>query len=107
MTEPYELKGKARLQAAVELRKQHHISVKGSDAPAPVASFAALSHLGLPATLLERLAAAHFAKPTPIQMQGIPVMAAGRGILGIAPTGRSIPRPLAPSPQTLPLSHHS
>jgi len=50
----------------------------------PVRSFA---DLGLPAPLLDALAAVGYETPTPIQARTVPPLLAGRDVLGHAPTG--------------------
>jgi hypothetical protein len=54
------------------------------DADAPGAVFAAL---GLRAELVDALAALGYEEPTPIQREAIPVLLAGRDVLGVAATG--------------------
>ncbi|MFN7176452.1 MAG: ATP-dependent helicase, partial [Thermaurantiacus sp.] len=43
--------------------------------------------LGLPAPLLQALAARGYSEPTPIQAQAIPPLLEGNDLLGIAQTG--------------------
>ena len=43
--------------------------------------------LGVSETLLRALSAARFETPTPIQARAVPVVLAGRDVLGIAQTG--------------------
>ena len=77
--------GSARAAAAAAaLRESNRITVDGEDAPPPVPTFADAK---LPPALLAALAAKGIAKPSPIQMQGLPVALSGRDLIGIASTG--------------------
>ena len=60
-----------------------------ADTPVPVAGASSLSFadLGLPAPLLEALAAVGYETPSPIQAATIPHLLAGRDVLGQAQTG--------------------
>lgn len=69
---------------AAELRKQWHIVVEGEDVPPPLGSFA---DMRLPAPVLAALVAKGIQRPTPIQVQGVPVALSGRDMIGIAFTG--------------------
>ena len=60
------------------------MAVKGTDIPPPMKR---VKGLGLPSTILETLCAKNIRRPTPIQMQGLPVALAGRDMVGIAFTG--------------------
>ena len=66
------------------LRKKWHIDVDGEDAPAPIKSF---KDMRFPPSILRALDAKGITKPTPIQIQGIPVVLSGRDMIGIAFTG--------------------
>ena len=66
------------------LRKKWHIIVQGDDVPPPVKTF---KDMRFPAALLEGLAAKGITRPTPIQLQGLPVALSGRDMIGIAFTG--------------------
>ena len=70
--------------AAASLREANRIMVDGADAPPPVPSFADAK---LPRPLLEALAGKGITRPSPIQMQGLPVALSGRDLIGIASTG--------------------
>lgn len=70
--------------ACAELRKKWHILVDGEDIPPPIASF---KDMRFPAPILAALAAKKIARPTPVQVQGIPVALSGRDMIGIAFTG--------------------
>ncbi|KAG2292355.1 hypothetical protein Bca52824_039024 [Brassica carinata] len=54
-------------------RKQFHIIVSGEDIPPPIKNF---NDMNIPRV-----------KPTPIQVQGLPVILSGRDMIGIASTG--------------------
>eukprot|EP00770_Monocercomonoides_exilis_P004178 MONOS_4159.1-p1 / transcript=MONOS_4159.1 / gene=MONOS_4159 / organism=Monocercomonoides_exilis_PA203 / gene_product=Ddx52 protein , putative RNA helicase / transcript_product=putative RNA helicase / location=Mono_scaffold00106:110263-112712(+) / protein_length=557 / sequence_SO=supercontig / SO=protein_coding / is_pseudo=false len=62
------------------LRKDQKIHVDGSSIPTPI-------RIVFPASLSEIIAANRFETPTPIQMQGIPVLMAKRNLIAVAPTG--------------------
>jgi len=65
-------------------REDHRITTKGGNIPDPIRSW---SESGLPPRLLDAVAAAQYDKPSPIQMQAIPIGLQGRDLLGIAETG--------------------
>ena len=65
-------------------RKKHGILVDGADMPPPLASFA---DMRFPRPILDALAAKGISSPTPIQIQGLPAILAGRDMIGIAFTG--------------------
>ncbi len=67
-----------------EIRQKWHILIEGESCPAPIKSF---REMKLPSCLIEALAKKGIAKPTPIQVQGIPALLSGRDIVGIAFTG--------------------
>ena len=66
------------------LRQQFYINAEGKDIPPPLTRFI---DMRLPPPILDCLKEKQIAKPTPIQMQGIPVALAGRDMVGIAFTG--------------------
>ena len=72
------------LEDADGLRKKWHILVDGPDLPPPIRSF---SDMRFPPPILAALAAKGIKRPTPIQVQGLPVALAGRDMIGIAFTG--------------------
>jgi ATP-dependent RNA helicase DDX41 len=72
------------LEAATALRKKWHILVDGDDVPPPISTF---KDMRFPAGVLAGLKAKGIEKPTPIQVQGIPVALSGRDMIGIAFTG--------------------
>eukprot|EP00559_Dactyliosolen_fragilissimus_P001108 CAMPEP_0184862076 /NCGR_PEP_ID=MMETSP0580-20130426/6607_1 /TAXON_ID=1118495 /ORGANISM="Dactyliosolen fragilissimus" /LENGTH=769 /DNA_ID=CAMNT_0027359799 /DNA_START=69 /DNA_END=2378 /DNA_ORIENTATION=+ len=65
-------------------RKNWHILVEGEDIPPPMKSF---GDMRLPSPILNMLNDRNIHRPTPIQMQGLPVALAGRDMVGIAFTG--------------------
>ena len=82
----------SELRALKLFRKQHSIHVHGTDVPPPMTSFTSLTSPRLPSHLLNNLTASPphglgFEDPTPIQMQAIPIMLAGRECVGCSPTG--------------------
>lgn len=75
----------ARSQAEVDaFRKEHAITVHGSDIPKPVTTF---DEAGFPTYVMSEVKAQGFAKPTAIQSQGWPMALSGRDVVGIAETG--------------------
>lgn len=66
------------------IRAKWKIHVEGEDVPPPIKSFAAMK---LPRCILSHLAGKNIVRPTPIQVQGIPVILSGRDMIGIAFTG--------------------
>ncbi|KAH1016477.1 hypothetical protein HUJ04_007689 [Dendroctonus ponderosae] len=71
-------------QLVLELRGTYDLTVKGTDVPKPVASFA---HFGFDDKLLKTIIKAEYSSPTPIQAQAVPAAMMGRDVLGIAQTG--------------------
>ena len=67
-----------------KIRDNWHILAEGVDCPPPMKSFA---DMRFPAPLLNFLHERNIKRPTPIQMQGLPVALAGRDMVGIAFTG--------------------
>lgn len=65
-------------------RKEWHMEVEGVDVPPPLKRF---KDMKFPKPLLEALDEKKIKRPTPIQMQGLPVALAGRDMVGIAFTG--------------------
>lgn len=69
-------------------QKSHNIKVYGSDVPFPSKSFNELCERFKFKTFLKRnLSNLGFKKPTPIQMQAIPIMLHGRDVMSCSPTG--------------------
>jgi ATP-dependent RNA helicase DDX41 len=67
-----------------QTRKEWHMEVEGSDVPPPMKRF---KDMKFPKPLLDALEEKKIKRPTPIQMQGLPVALAGRDMVGIAFTG--------------------
>jgi len=67
-----------------KLRKKWHIIVEGDDIPPPVKDF---KDMRFPKPTLDLLKAKGIERPTPIQVQGLPVALSGRDMIGIAFTG--------------------
>ncbi|KAG0173540.1 DEAD (Asp-Glu-Ala-Asp) box polypeptide 41 [Apophysomyces sp. BC1034] len=66
------------------MRKKYHILVEGSNPVPPIAQF---RDMKIPQPVLDYLKMKKINKPTPIQLQGLPVALAGRDMIGIAFTG--------------------
>uniref|UniRef100_A0A1J3IAZ7 RNA helicase n=1 Tax=Noccaea caerulescens TaxID=107243 RepID=A0A1J3IAZ7_NOCCA len=66
------------------IRKQWHIIVNGDDIPPPIKNF---KDMKFPKPVLDKLKEKGIVQPTPIQVQGLPVILAGRDMIGIAFTG--------------------
>ena len=82
--EPYELSQMTE-EEAVDLRLElDGIKVSGKDVPKPVQKW---SQCGLTQPILDAIAALAFEKPTPIQMQALPIIMSGRDVIGVAKTG--------------------
>jgi ATP-dependent RNA helicase DDX41 len=71
-------------EAKTRLRSKWHIVADGEDIPAPIKSF---KDMRFPPSILRALDEQGITKPTPIQIQGIPVVLSGRDMIGIAFTG--------------------
>ena len=67
-----------------KIRKEWHMEVEGEFIPPPMKRFADMK---LPPPILNALAKKGIKRPTPIQMQGLPVALASRDMVGIAFTG--------------------
>ncbi|CAL8088582.1 unnamed protein product [Calicophoron daubneyi] len=67
-----------------EIRKKYRILTDGDDVPPPIRTFI---EMRFPVPLVEFLGSRGIAKPTPIQMQGLPAVLSGRDMIGIAFTG--------------------
>ncbi|CCJ30234.1 unnamed protein product [Pneumocystis jirovecii] len=64
------------------------IRVSGDDVPDPIMTFSAMSkQLQFPSFLLKNLEKYGFKTPTPVQIQAIPISAAGRDLFVCSPTG--------------------
>ncbi|CAB9527790.1 Putative DEAD-box ATP-dependent RNA helicase 43 [Seminavis robusta] len=65
-------------------RKEWHMETEGNNIPPPMKRF---TDMKLPAPIIKALAKKNIKRPTPIQMQGLPVALASRDMVGIAFTG--------------------
>ncbi|CAI8604213.1 unnamed protein product [Vicia faba] len=66
------------------IQKQWHIIVNGEDIPPPIKNF---KDMRFPDPILKMLKTKGIVQPTPIQVQGLPVILSGRDMIGIAFTG--------------------
>ncbi|CDY38671.1 BnaC02g23080D [Brassica napus] len=66
------------------IRKQWHIIVSGEEIPPPIKNF---KDMKFPRAVLDTLKEKGIVQPTPIQVQGLPVILSGRDMIGIAFTG--------------------
>ncbi|XP_078167881.1 DEAD-box ATP-dependent RNA helicase 35-like [Carex rostrata] len=66
------------------LRRQWHILVEGDDVPPPIKNF---KDMKFPEPILKKLKEKGIVQPTPIQVQGLPIVLSGRDMIGIAFTG--------------------
>ncbi|KAI3670459.1 hypothetical protein L1987_87794 [Smallanthus sonchifolius] len=71
-------------KACDSIRKQWHIIVDGDDIPPQIKNF---KDMRFPEPVLKRLKEKGIVQPTPIQVQGLPVILSGRDMIGIAFTG--------------------
>ena len=79
------LRYRQRSQAKnTKLREKYHIICQGDNIPPPISSFADMK---FPKPILDLLERGGITKPTPIQLQGLPVLLQGRDMVGIATTG--------------------
>lgn len=69
---------------AQAVRDKWHIATDGEDIPAPIKKF---SDMRFPPAIISALNQKNIKHPTPIQIQGLPVVLAGRDMIGIAFTG--------------------
>jgi ATP-dependent RNA helicase DDX41 len=63
-----------------KIRKEWHMEVEGNNIPPPCKRFVDMK---LPAPILATLEAKSIKRPTPIQVQGLPVALASRDMIGI------------------------
>ena len=71
-----------------DVRANNFIEVEGDDVPDALDSFQSLANTyGIPEVIMGNLEKAGFIKPTPIQMQAIPLMMQRREVMCSAPTG--------------------
>ena len=72
------------LDEVEEIREKWHILVEGDDIPPPIRTF---KDMRFPQAILDVFAKKKIERPTPIQVQGLPVCLSGRDMIGIAFTG--------------------
>ena len=71
-----------------DVRTKNFIEVEGDDVPDALDSFQSLANTyDIPEVIMGNLERAGFIKPTPIQMQAIPLMMQRREVMCSAPTG--------------------
>ncbi|EEF50743.1 dead box ATP-dependent RNA helicase, putative [Ricinus communis] len=66
------------------IREECHVIVDGQDIPSPLISF---EDMKFTEPILQKLKVKGISQPTPIQMQGLPVILSGRDMIGVASTG--------------------
>lgn len=66
------------------IRQRYHILVDGEEIPPPIKHF---RDMKFPPAILKYLKSKGINRPTPIQVQGLPVVLSGRDMIGIAFTG--------------------
>jgi ATP-dependent RNA helicase DDX41 len=71
-------------QECTAYRKNAHIIIDGENVPPPCRTF---REMRFPRAILRYLECRNITKPTPIQVQGLPVALSGRDMIGIAFTG--------------------
>jgi ATP-dependent RNA helicase DDX41 len=74
----------ALLPRRPQIRHKWHIIVEGDNVPPPIRNF---RDMKFPQPILDALASKGITRPTPIQIQGLPVVLSGRDMIGIAFTG--------------------
>ncbi len=67
-----------------DVRDKYHIICDGHNLLPPIMAF---KDMKLPPAILKHLEAKGIKRPTPIQVQGMPVILAGRDMIGVAFTG--------------------
>lgn len=69
------------------LRKKHHIKVEGDLCPPPLFSFPQIARHFNSKHFLQTVRSCGYKRPTPVQMQSIPVMHSKRSAIILAETG--------------------
>ncbi|KAJ9144885.1 p-loop containing nucleoside triphosphate hydrolase protein [Coniochaeta hoffmannii] len=82
--EPYELSQLTEEEADLLRLELDGIKVSGKNVPKPVQKW---SHCGLTRPILDTIEKLGYEKPTPIQMQALPIIMSGRDVVGVAKTG--------------------
>ena len=67
-----------------EVRDKYHIITEGPNLLPPILAF---KDMRLPQPILKQLESKGIKRPTPIQIQGLPIILAGRDMIGVAFTG--------------------
>ncbi len=67
-----------------EVRDKYHIITEGPNLLPPILAF---KDMRLPHPILKQLESKGIKRPTPIQIQGLPIILAGRDMIGVAFTG--------------------
>jgi ATP-dependent RNA helicase DDX41 len=67
-----------------KIRSKYHVVCQGRDIAPPIMAF---QDMKFPQAILDILVSKGITKPTPIQLQGLPVLLSGRDMIGIATTG--------------------
>lgn len=67
-----------------EVRDKYHIITEGLNLLPPMLAF---KDMRLPQPILKQLESKGIKRPTPIQIQGLPIILAGRDMIGVAFTG--------------------
>ena len=67
-----------------EVRDKYHIITEGPNLLPPILAF---KDMRLPDPILKQLDSKGIKRPTPIQIQGLPIILAGRDMIGVAFTG--------------------
>ncbi len=71
-----------------KLLHQHRIKLEGEDVPYPVSNFSKMKkRYNLPDAMIENMKKSGYERPTPVQMQSVPILMKNRSLLSIAPTG--------------------
>ncbi|CAN1145036.1 DEAD-box ATP-dependent RNA helicase 35 [Linum perenne] len=81
---PLDIRRMSKKKRCDAIRKQWHIIAEGDDIPPPIKNFRKMK---FPEPILTTLKAKGIVQPTPIQVQGLPVILTGRDMIGIAFTG--------------------
>ena len=66
------------------VRHKFHIITEGHNLPPPILTF---QEMKFPSPILQQLESKGSKRPTPIQVQGLPVVLSGRDMIGVAFTG--------------------
>jgi ATP-dependent RNA helicase DDX41 len=75
---------KLNISQVMEIRKIYKIEVDGDDVPTPINNF---NSMKFPKPILKALRKKEIFFPTPMQLQGLPVVLSGRDMIGISYTG--------------------